>query len=471
MKPAFLLGHAHHLNPCVIEGMKKLLVADANPETGLCSFWMPLGLPVISVLKADHARKVLNASSHRKPIKLIAKHMDAFLGPKALVTLVGDEWKVHRRLITHAFKYAHLKAMTSDINSVSTELIESLKVGIHGNINSGINVVDIMKKATLDVIGLTSFNHNFKCCSTNDVPEMASAFRYLLSENSRRSFENPLSPLSYFYSLPTKENIKFNKCKEKIHGLLRRLIKEHRNANEPSNDFMTYMLTAKDGENSKVQLSDQALIDNLVTFLFGGFDTTSIGLSYCLFELANHPNVVNKMRTEMNNVLGERTDITYDDYNELKYTQAVWKEILRLYPPAPLTVRNLTSDLVLDDVTLKQGTMVYIPIWWLHRDPRNWKNPLEFQPERFVETKKEAKVANGVKRTFSNFFSFSGGARNCVGRRFAMLEGTIMLGKLVREFNFRIPSGSPPVEPISLGVVQEAKNGIVLSMETISNRQ
>ena len=98
---------------------------------------------------------------------------------------------------------------------------------------------------------------------------------------------------------------------------------------------MTLMLAARDGENSKVQLSDEALIDNLMVFFFGGFDTTSIGLAYAVYELARHPDVAAKLRQEVRQVVGTRSQITYEDYRQMKFTTACWKEVLRLYPPAP----------------------------------------------------------------------------------------------------------------------------------------
>lgn len=467
-----ILGHAAHLSPDVISGTFKLCVEGADSDSGLCSFWLTTS-PAVSVLKAEHAREVLTQSSHREKIGLIAVHMDAFLGKKALVTLQHEEWRIHRRLISSAFKYSHLKAMCKDISEVGTTLVQTLQQGRHGD-NLRLDLVNVMKKATLDVIGLTSFNHRFECCESEHPPEMASAFKFLLAENSRRSFEAPLNPASWCYWLPTPANAKFHRCREMVHGLLRGLIHKHRsllsaaardkNKDSLHQNFMTLMLMARDGENSKVRLSDEALIDNLMVFFFGGFDTTSIGLAYAAFCLAKHPDIARRLRSEVENVMGERTQVTYEDYLKMKFTTACWKEVLRLYPPAPLTVRHLTDDLDLDGNTIPKGTMIYLPIWWIHRDSRNWNDPESFQPDRFMDEGERQD-----HHSFKNFFAFSGGSRNCVGKRFALLEGTILLSMLGRYFDFSIPEGAPKVEPTSLGVVQEAKNGIVLRLDTHKN--
>ena len=167
-----------------------------------------------------------------------------------------------------------------------------------------------------------------------------------------------------------------------------------------------------------------------------------------------------KLRNEVKSVMGSRTEPNYEDYKKLSYTTAVWKEVLRLYPPAPLTVRHLCEDLELENIVVPKGTMVYMPIWWIHRDPRNWSEPDRFLPERFMVHDDKA----GQGRSFKNFFAFSGGSRNCVGKRFALLEGTILLAKLGLNFDFSIPEDAPEVKPTSLGVVQEAAHGIWLAV-------
>merc|ERR1712183_459972 len=122
--------------------------------------------------------------------------------------------------------------------------------------------------------------------------------------------------------------------------------------------------------------------------------------------------------------------------------------------------------------TIPKGTTIYIPIWWIHRDERNWDCPNDFYPERFLllEKKTVESSASATKNSSSsNFFAFSGGARNCIGAKFALLEGTIMLAKIAQNFDFEIPESAPPVVPVSLGIVQEAKHGIFLRLKEPQN--
>merc|ERR1711871_1071226 len=155
-------------------------------------------------------------------------------------------------------------------------------------------------------------------------------------------------------------------------------------------DMLYYLIDQRDSD----KLKDDVFVDNLITLLFGGFDTTSIALAYCLFLLWLHPEHKEKCVAEAREVLGcarretrangRRPGSTYDLVNKLEYNRAVFKEALRLYPPAPLTVRSTVKDSVIGGVDVPEGTVLYIPIWWIHRSPLNWRKPDEFHPERFL---------------------------------------------------------------------------------------
>lgn len=162
-------------------------------------------------------------------------------------------------------------------------------------------------------------------------------------------------------------------------------------------------------------------------------------------------------------MLGAEEEPTYESLQRLVFCQACLTEALRLYPPAPLTVRTLEEDLTLDGHVLPKGTMVYMPIWWIHRYAPNWGADAEaFRPERHLgddggEPRAEGKTANSYR-----FLAFSGGQRNCIGQRFAMLEATTLLVVLLRRCRFELPEGSSPPRAVSTGVVQKPEGGLRL---------
>lgn len=215
-------------------------------------------------------------------------------------------------------------------------------------------------------------------------------------------------------------------------------------------------------------LDPALLLDNLLTLLFGGYDTTSITLTYLMYRMALHPEVEARALAEIAAVLQPGEVPTHEQLTkQLVYCRAVLEEVLRLHPPAPLTVRHLQQDLTLrrttertwghpdkEPVTLPAGTAVYLPIWWIQRSELNFHDPLKFDPERFMpESRKH--LPRGA------FLAFSGGARDCVGSRFAMLELLSLFVALFREVRFECVPGHV-LEPEKVGVVQRPRGGLPL---------
>ncbi|CAE8694584.1 unnamed protein product, partial [Polarella glacialis] len=189
-------------------------------------------------------------------------------------------------------------------------------------------------------------------------------------------------------------------------------------------------------------LSKDALTDNLLTFMFGGFDTTSIALTYALYLLAKNPEQWDRLRQEVDAVVEPGFQLSIKELKDLPYCTKVVKETLRLYPPAPLTARTTTSSFDLDGLPVEEDVHVLIPIWWVHRDKDVWPEPERFDPDRL-----DKEVPAGA------WIPFSDGLWNCVGYRFAMAESTILLAGLVRSLTWRLPDDYI-LTPKNTGVVQ-----------------
>lgn len=451
--PKPLIGHAAALAER-ISGMYELCAdGAADPETGLASLWL-LNTPVLSVLDASDARKVLSASEQRDSLALFERHLGMFLGAESIVLKMGDPWKHTRTLLNRAFKPAHLVAMADDMSSVGARLIERIAAGGEQSFDAAA----VLKKATIDVIGLCAFGFRFCAVETvgieGAVPDpVAEAFGLLLAESDRRIFEAPFNPLNYFYWIPTARNRAHAAARARVRHALSAAVAEKRAAvasgSSVHDDLLAAMLEGDGG--GGVPPSDAELIDNLITFFFAGFDTTSVAISWTLYELARHPDVQQRLHDEAIAVLGTARQPRHSDAAKLAYARAVFMEALRLYPPAPLTARNTTAPVRVGGFEVPVGTMVWLPVWWIHRSPRNFDDPGRFRPERFLRDGGAAQ---------SNWLPFSAGRRSCVGARFAMLEGVILLAQLCRGFRFELAPGAPTVRPVSAGVVSLPKPGI-----------
>lgn len=163
---------------------------------------------------------------------------------------------------------------------------------------------------------------------------------------------------------------------------------------ERQNDLLQLLLDAreKNVETSGKGLSEVEVISNAIMFFAGGFDTTKSTVSLVIWRLAINPSVQDNVYEEIQTLLGDRSleDLNYDDYVKLEYLEAVVHETLRMTSIDCRGMRFSTCEttLPLTDIKLPQYTFIAIPFWPIHYDERNFKNPKEFQPERFMENGK-----------------------------------------------------------------------------------
>jgi cytochrome P450 len=179
------------------------------------------------------------------------------------------------------------------------------------------------------------------------------------------------------------------------------------------------------------------IIDNLVTFLLAGHETTAQALTWTLYLLALFPEWQEQARAEVRAVAGDG-NIGREHLPQLHLIESIFQEAMRLYPPAPSLVRVAKTAKSLGGHALKAGATIIIPIYVLHRHERLWPEPLRFDPSRFAP---EAKAA----RHRCAYMPFGVGPRTCIGSTFAMLEGKAMLATLLAAARFELPQGEVPV--------------------------
>lgn len=185
-------------------------------------------------------------------------------------------------------------------------------------------------------------------------------------------------------------------------------------------------------------LTEEGIREEVDTFMFEGHDTTSMALSWILFLLGHHPECQEKVWTEIDQMfdeMGSSPSISLDKIKDLKYLDCIVKEGLRLCPSVPFVGRRIHEDMTFKasgkEYTVPSGTIVYVFIYMLHRDPDVFPNPETFDPDRFLPE-------NSLRRNPFAYVPFSAGPRNCIGQRFALSELKIVLAFMLR--NFRIES-------------------------------
>jgi len=212
-----------------------------------------------------------------------------------------------------------------------------------------------------------------------------------------------------------------------LRGEVARTIARRRARGELGTDLLGLLLQAEDPETGHC-LSSDSLVDNLLTFVAAGHETTALALTWTLRMLAEHPEIERRVLEEIGSL---SSDLVSDPsaVDQLAYTRQVLLEVMRLYPPAPLIVRRTTTDLRLGDRTVRAGESVHVPVYALHRHHLLWEQPDAFNPDRFSP-------ALTAARDRYAYLPFGAGPRVCIGMSLALTECLVILAKLLPAFRF-----------------------------------
>nr|GMC47487.1 cytochrome P450 83B1-like [Ipomoea batatas] len=217
------------------------------------------------------------------------------------------------------------------------------------------------------------------------------------------------------------------------------LIDQHLDPNRPKSmdgDMLDTLIRLKMEDSSSVNLTWDHIKAVLMIIFVGGSDTSAAVIVWIMTALMKDPRVMNKVQSEIREHVGKKDRIDEEDIQELPYFKAVIKETLRLYPPAPLLVnRETLSNCTIDGYEIKQNMLVIVNAWAIARDPKYWKNPHEFYPERFLDTSVDYKGQD------FEFIPFGAGRRMCPGMALGAASVQLGLANLLYAFNWELPSG------------------------------
>jgi cytochrome P450 len=220
---------------------------------------------------------------------------------------------------------------------------------------------------------------------------------------------------------------RFVHARRKLHAAVDKLIASHRHrgADTAGTDLLAMLLEAQ----KTFGWSDDHVRDQVVTVILAGYETTAIALTWTWYLLSQNTGAEARMHEELDRVLGGRLP-NYEDLPQLRYTEMVMAEALRLYPPAWAMGRLSLKSFQLGEFRLPAGTTVIASQYILHRDARFFADPLRFDPERHTT---EAKAA----RTKGAYCPFGMGPRQCIGEAFAWMEGVLILATLAQRWKLR----------------------------------
>lgn len=223
--------------------------------------------------------------------------------------------------------------------------------------------------------------------------------------------------------LPTKRRKRYQTFKKAYDGIIRKIVQQRLASKKQPADVLANYITEFKG--------DQKVLENqLHMFLLAGHETAAATLSWTLIYISTFPQIAATMRQELDSVLQGRLP-TYADLPTLTYTNCVLKEVLRLRSPGVMSLREAKKDDVICGFDVEKGTIIHIPIYYMHRNPHYWTNPEGFEPERFVNS------PSGQSHKFA-YIPFMAGQRACIGSSFALLELCITMAILLPKYNFSL---------------------------------
>ncbi|EIE82237.1 hypothetical protein RO3G_06942 [Rhizopus delemar RA 99-880] len=287
--------------------------------------------------------------------------------------------------------------------------------------NGTISIAPKMKDFTLDALGLTLFGFDFKALK-GDPDEWTKVFRQGI-QVAMDPFLNVLSPLYSVLSFIFPEKRRQMKAVIKLNGKMDQMIKQKH----------TEVLS---GAYSDIPENEKDLVVLMLEAERRGHDTTATALSFCFYNIAKNKHVQQKLREEIIGVLGdEPVDIvpTLEQLKEMPYLNLVIQENLRLNEPLNYLIpRVAKKDMIVDDILIPKGTTINFDIYGIHHNPKYWRNPNQFIPERFAKGG-EHETHEGL-----TWLPFGDGSRRCIGMNFSMFQQRLVLAMIIRKYEIDI---------------------------------
>ena len=332
-----------------------------------------------------------------------------------MLTSEGELHRRQRRLAQPAFHSARLAAH-------ATTMVDCALVASNTWVKGRRYALDQeMMRLTLQIVGRTLFSADVLNDAKDIGDSLTHALRLFIALN--RPVAQLISPVRKWAER------KVSRSRREMEQVLGKLIEDHRREPAKYDDMLSMLMSSHDDMGAGY-MSDELLLDECLTLFLAGHETTANALTWTWYLLAQHPEVELRLRQELKSVLGARTP-TLDDLARLEYTGRVFRESLRLYPPAWMIAREAVTAYRLGPLDVPPGSTIFMSPYATQRDPRFWIDPEQFDPDRWLEE------GSGNRPKFA-FYPFGAGTRVCIGEHFAMMEGILLIAALLQRWYFHL---------------------------------
>jgi enediyne biosynthesis protein E7 len=358
----------------------------------------------------DDVKRVL-VSNHRNYTKGLGLDRVKILLGKGLMTSEGELWTRQRYMMQPFFHRRVITQFAEVIGAANSQLLERWET--FARRGEPVNLTDEMSSLTLEIVLRAIFGRD-------------------LERMSQELGGNPFDVVTREQGRNLQFAFKFRSLTKLVAGLIERRRREP----EEHFDYVAMLMGARDKDSGQ-PMGERQLIDEILTLVVAGHETTASGLNWTWYLLSQHPAAEARLHAELEAIPDEPAP-SLPSMEQLAYTQQVINEALRLYPPGWLLSRRTVQPDVLSGYEIPAGANVLLPLYLLHRHPRYWKDPDTFFPERFAPD-------HDAERPRFAYMPFAAGPRHCIGETFALYEMLMHLHRIARHFRL-VHVADKPIE-------------------------
>jgi cytochrome P450 len=385
-----------------------------------------------------------NSENYQKS-EIQVKRMGHFLG-KGLLTTHGEAWRTQRRLIQKGFDRKQLEALSAIMHDSLAESLGDFETKASAG---PVDIYPRMMKITFKMVARSLFGAKLKEEDIDVVSQTICSVQEFIVRQTLQPYMNPWFAVS-------GELRRHEEMRARADSILMEYI-QRRRKEQPGSDLLQTLMDARysDGEG----MSDGLVLSESMQLLVAGHETSSNGLSWLLYLLSTRPDCLERVREEFDSVLGD-APMSYADVPKFEFTTQVIQEALRLYPPFWMVDRMAVADDRVGEIAIPRGSTVIVFVYGAHHAAARWQDAERFDPERFSK-------GNEKLHTPFSYLPFGAGPRGCIGGNYAMLQILMILGGLLREYDFDLTPGQM-IEARPM-IILRPKHGIRVSFNKRSH--
>ncbi|KAF2472405.1 cytochrome P450 [Lindgomyces ingoldianus] len=464
----FLLGHFSRIfkDPT---GEPQRDWIDTVPNDGVLYYRFLFNEPRVLITNPKALAEVLVQRNYEfiKPQR-IRESLGRLLGVGILLA-EGDEHKRQRRALMPAFSFRHIKDLYPIFWSKSREMTAAIKASLTDDsaTSSVVEIREWASRATLDIIGVAGMGQDFGAIE-NPANELNVTYRTIFAAGRGAQILQLIAsqfPQWLFRALPMKRNEEIATAIKTIKKVAADLIRDKRaNLEKGGRSDLDILSVAIESGG----FSDEDLVNQLMTFLAAGHETTASAMTWAVYLLCKHPEVQIRLREEIRSSLPALNDpdakISSTDIDHLQYLNAVLNETMRIFPPVPLTLRETVHDTTIQGQFVPKETTVIISPWAINTSKALWGDDArEFNPDRWMG---QGRANTGGADSNYAVTTFLHGPRSCIGKDFAKAEFACLMAALVGQFEFELEDPNWKLE-IQGGITARPKGGLRVKLTPV----